>query len=122
MLHVQPQVSLAGAGDAEGNYLFVRRLAEGGTETKTIIAAPGARRVTFVRRDASGAVTGTAEDPADTFDPRTRPWYLRAQEPNGIAWTDLYVFFTTRTPGLTVSVPTAWGSPQGARYRPSHSP
>lgn len=114
VLHVQPQVALAGAGDAEGNYLFVRRLPEGGTETKTILAAPGARRVGFVRRDASGAVVDTAEDPADSFDPRTRPWYRGALEAGGPAWTDLYVFFTSRAPGLTVSIPTAWGAPEGA--------
>ncbi|MEJ1937090.1 cache domain-containing protein, partial [Nostoc sp. NIES-2111] len=114
VLRAQPQVALAGAGDAEGNYLFVRRTSDGGTETKTILAAPGARRVTFVQRDAGGVVTGTSEDPDDTFDPRTRPWYRGALEAAGIAWTEVYVFFTSRAPGLTVSVPAAWGNPAGA--------
>ncbi|MBR0668365.1 GAF domain-containing protein [Roseomonas hellenica] len=113
MLRVLPQLALAGLGDAEGNYVFLRRLPNGGTEAKTIINAPGARRVTLVRRDAAGAAT-TSEDPADSFDPRTRPWYQGALQQGGVAWTDVYVFFTSRTPGLSVSVPTDWGEPVGA--------
>lgn len=113
VLQVLPHVALAGAGDADGNYLFVRRLPDGGRETKTILNAPGARRVTFIRRDAAGALTSTTEDPSDAFDPRTRPWYRDAQVAGGVAWTDVYVFFTARAPGLTVSVPTAWGEPAG---------
>lgn len=113
MLRVLPQLALVGVGDAEGNYFFLRRRLEGGTESKTIVNAPGARRVTLVRRDTAGAVT-TLEDPADTFDPRTRPWYQGALAQGGVAWTDVYVFFTARTPGLSVSVPTDWGAPAGA--------
>lgn len=114
VLWVLAQVALVGAGDAEGNYLFVRRLPDGGTETKTIVNAPGARRVTFLHRDADGMVTGTSEDAADTFDPRTRPWYRGAIGMNGLSWTDVYVFFTARTPGLTASLPATWQGSPGA--------
>jgi len=114
VLNVLPQVALAGAGDAEGNYIFVRRLPQGGSETKVIVNAPGARRVTFERRNTEGRVIDQWEDPADTYDPRTRPWYTGAIAAGGIAWTDVYVFFTARAPGLTVAVPTAWGGPEGA--------
>lgn len=113
MLRVLPQLALVGVGDAEGNYFFLRRRLEGGTETKTIVNAPDARRVTLVRRDPSGAVT-TLEDPTDAFDPRTRPWYQGALAQGGVAWTDVYVFFTARSPGLSVSVPTDWEGQRGA--------
>jgi serine phosphatase RsbU (regulator of sigma subunit) len=40
------------------------------------------------------------------YDPRTRPWFSEALEtPDGaIHWTEPYTFFTTREPGITVSV------------------
>src|SRR3546814_8826104 len=36
-----------------------------------------------------------------SFDPRTRPWYLKALETAGVARTDPYVFNTTGALGLT---------------------
>jgi adenylate cyclase len=48
-------------------------------------------------------VVAVEEDPADTFDPRTRPWYNGASAADGLFWADVYVFFTTQEPGLTVS-------------------
>ncbi|APW41502.1 HD domain-containing phosphohydrolase [Rhodoferax saidenbachensis] len=37
------------------------------------------------------------------FDPRTRPWYRAAQASSTAAFTEPYVFFTTRQVGLTLS-------------------
>src|SRR3546814_19591065 len=36
-----------------------------------------------------------------SFDPRTRPWYLKALETAGVARTDPYVFNTPGALGLT---------------------
>jgi hypothetical protein len=41
------------------------------------------------------------------YDPRVRPWYLGAMETESdadIHWTDPYIFFTTKDPGITASV------------------
>jgi len=39
------------------------------------------------------------------YDPRTRPWYRLAQEkPGEPRWTTPYVLFTTREPGVTVTL------------------
>ena len=40
-----------------------------------------------------------------TFDPRVRPWYQGALTSLDIHWTDVYLFASTRKPGMTVSVP-----------------
>ncbi len=40
-----------------------------------------------------------------TFDPRIRPWYQGALTTLDIHWTDVYLFASTRKPGMTVSVP-----------------
>jgi len=41
------------------------------------------------------------------YDPRSRPWYLEAiqnKQENEPAWTKPYTFFTTKDPGITISV------------------
>ncbi len=40
-----------------------------------------------------------------TFDPRIRPWYQGALTTLDIHWTDVYLFASTRKPGMTVSLP-----------------
>ncbi len=40
-----------------------------------------------------------------TFDPRVRPWYKNTKESPRIYWTDVYVFTTAQTPGISASYP-----------------
>jgi adenylate cyclase len=113
LLRSLPQVALFSLADPQGNYLMVRRGGTpGGIDTKLIRNEPAPRRVTWTRRDAAGRVTGTEADPTDDFDPRTRPWYRDAGAADDLAWTNVYVFFTDRKPGITVS--TALRDAQGA--------
>ncbi|MDM7457643.1 MAG: EAL domain-containing protein, partial [Tepidimonas sp.] len=47
------------------------------------------------------------------YDPRERPWYrLALDAPGSVRWTDPYVLFTTREPGITAAV--AWQDAGGA--------
>ena len=39
------------------------------------------------------------------FDPRLRPWYKGALATNDTSWTGVYLFASTRKPGITVSTP-----------------
>lgn len=45
------------------------------------------------------------QDPGDDFDPRTRPWFTKAVSERKQVWTDPYLFFTSKTPGITVASP-----------------
>jgi hypothetical protein len=38
---------------------------------------------------------------ADTYDPRTRPWYEGALANDHLFWTGIYIFFSRRVPGIT---------------------
>ncbi len=40
-----------------------------------------------------------------TYDPRIRPWYQGAVHANDFHWADVYLFASTRKPGITVSAP-----------------
>jgi adenylate cyclase len=103
LLREVTQIDDVGFGDSDGNYVMVRRGANGGADVKVVHNMPRPRRVTWIHRDAAGAEIGREDDPHDDFDPRTRPWYNGALGSNDVSWTGVYVFFTSHLPGITVS-------------------
>ncbi|MDB9495327.1 adenylate/guanylate cyclase domain-containing protein [Spirulina major CS-329] len=40
-----------------------------------------------------------------TYDASQRPWFLKASETRRAAWSDIYLFVSTQTPGITASQP-----------------
>ncbi len=98
------QIDAFYVGDGDGNFMMVRRGANGGTDTKLIDNSPGARMVAWVRRDAAGKIVGTEPTPDDDYDPRTRAWYQGAMKTDAVFWTGVYTFFTTHSPGVTAAV------------------
>jgi adenylate cyclase len=103
VLREVPQIADFIIADADGNFMMVRRNEDGGIDTKLIQNAPAPRQVAWIRRNAAGDDVGHDEDPTDTFDPRTRPWYAGALSTNGVFWSDVYTFFTAAKPGITAS-------------------
>ena len=93
---IEPVTSLSYA-DPEGNFIFVTRNQQGSFDTKTIDRRNGGHRVTWVRRDAKGKVTGTQEEPSDTYDPRTRPCTVVRRVP-AIHTGPTLTFFTAQKP------------------------
>ena len=91
--------------DAEGNFLFMIRNDKGGLDTKLIEQQGDKRTVEWTRRDAQGKVVSVESDPADTFDPRTRPWYQGAERTKQPYWSETYLFYTLKKPGITLSIP-----------------
>ena len=108
-----PQLATVIFGDANGNFLMLRRTAEGAIDSKVIENNRDGRRVFWVRRDLQDATTKVEDDPEDTYDPRTRPWFQGALHGDGVFWSDVYVFFTDRKPGITASatMPARDGQP-----------
>ena len=74
LLQEIPQITDLNFADEDGNFVLVRRGRDGGIDVKLVENAPGPRRVTWIHRNAAGDEIGREEDPADTYDPRTRPW------------------------------------------------
>jgi len=97
-----PQIASFYVGDSAGNFLMVRRHQDG-VETKQITNDAAGRTVFLIDRDASGAEVSRREDPTDTYDPRTRPWFQGAIKGGEIYWTGIYIFFSDKKPGITVS-------------------
>lgn len=98
-----PQLSGIFIGTPDGSFFDVRRT-EAGIRVKTIMVDSASRTTTLEYLDSDGAVANEEVDIADTYDPRTRPWYVEAiADPAEQAWTDPYVFFTSRQLGITAA-------------------
>ncbi|MFC3154792.1 hybrid sensor histidine kinase/response regulator [Gilvimarinus japonicus] len=71
-------------------------------------------RYRVVEMDAQGARRPNGEtSPTLDYDPRQRPWFAGAANGAGakVYWTDVYIFFTSGQPGITVS--TSWVNAAG---------
>jgi adenylate cyclase len=97
-----PQIAGVYVGDSAGNFMMVRRR-DDGVQTKQIINQPGSRKIFLIDRNAAGDEIARREDPTDDYDPRTRPWFKGALGTDDVYWTGIYIFFSDRKPGITVS-------------------
>jgi class 3 adenylate cyclase len=98
-----PQISAFYIGDGSGAFAMVRRQGEG-LSVKEIVNDRSGRHVFLIERNAANEEISRREDPADLYDPRTRPWFVGAQGTEDIYWTGVYTFFTDRKPGITASI------------------
>ncbi|MBN2126317.1 MAG: Cache 3/Cache 2 fusion domain-containing protein [Deltaproteobacteria bacterium] len=126
-------------GDERGSFWMLRRMPDGAVATKNIIRTgvspecedrikrareqmagggnreeaakliSGCIQTSWLYRDRQGQITGRETDPSETYDPRIRPWYIAAKSTGDLSWTDVYVFYSGKKPGITASVPVFSG-------------
>ncbi len=41
----------------------------------------------------------------DTYNPKIRPWYINSVKNKKSTWTEPYIFYTSKKPGITISTP-----------------
>ena len=105
-LRLRPFLAGLYVGNAAGEFFYVMRSnekVEGGTRTKVIRNGPLSREVELTWRRPDYAIVKSEQDPADNYDPRARGWYRSAVERRGRVWTEPYIFFTSRKPGITLA-------------------
>jgi PAS domain S-box-containing protein len=109
-LQLAPQFSGVYLGDEQGDFVFVSR-ADGPAEyrSKIVSHVGGTRSTRYIWRDSDFSIVETNIDPDDKYDPRTRPWYISAKAKRDIIWTDPYIFFTSKRPGITAASPVIGG-------------
>ncbi|SLN35906.1 PDC sensor domain-containing protein [Oceanibacterium hippocampi] len=103
-----PQLAGLYLGLADGSFHYVMRddsKGPGGFRTKSIVIDDTHRRTELVWRRADFQQVEAARDDNDDFDPRTRDWYRKAKSAQGPIWTDPYVFYSSRKPGITAAAP-----------------
>jgi len=106
-LQIAPQFAGVYYGAEDGSFVYVMRSPDGPGpfRSKIITERAGTRDVQLIWRDDDFGVIETATDPADTYDPRTRPWYLQTEAGLATTWTDPYIFFSSQQPGITLAAP-----------------
>jgi len=104
-LEYVPQLSGMYQGSDTGEFFFVFRTEDGyGTKHITPASADTGRNVSVTQRSASFELLESNIDPNDQYDPRGRLWYTKAEaQGSGVVWTDLYAFFTSGQPGVTLA-------------------
>ena len=103
-LAVYPQFAGIYLGEPNGDFFDVRRDAThgaGGVRTKISVHTNGAKETRLTWRDKTNRIVDRQIVYDDTYDPRKRPWYLKAAEEKRIVWTDPYIFFTSQKPGIS---------------------
>ena len=107
-LRVIRQLDALYYGDRQGQYLMVKREPDHAQLrylVKTIQIDKGIRRVEKHWRNAAMEVVGLTENVDDNYDPRKRPWYKSTLARKEVIWTDPYLFFTSKHPGITTAIP-----------------
>jgi HD-GYP domain-containing protein (c-di-GMP phosphodiesterase class II) len=107
-LSLYPQFSGIYFASTDGGFIYVMRddsHSEAGFRTKIITINDGARSVDFNWRDREFNSVAQEQDNKDSYDPRVRPWYIKATKLNRLVWTEPYIFFTSQQPGITISSP-----------------
>lgn len=112
-LDVLPAAATIQLGTEQGDYFIVRTLTSEHLQRQfqpppgTAYSADHLNGSTsaFERRfyDAEGRLLQTLYPPSPDYDPRTRPWYQKAQASNASITTQPYVFFFMQEVGLTVA-------------------
>jgi class 3 adenylate cyclase len=107
-----PQLTIFSIADVKGNFIMPKKMPDGSIDTKIIDFTGNIRQVQWIRRDIKGTVVAEERVTNDTYDARTRPWYIGAVEARGLFWTDVYIFFTDQKPGVTAAMPVIDGNGQ----------
>jgi len=107
-LELHPQFAGIYLALPNGNFYYVSHndsKSPNGYRTK-IIRHNGKTRVTSLTwRDKNMNVILKEIDKTDKYDPRKRPWYIKAVKEKQIIWTNPYIFFTSKKPGITTAGP-----------------
>jgi diguanylate cyclase (GGDEF)-like protein len=106
-LSLIPQIDGIYFAGPEGQFLFTKRSSRESMnhfETKLIDFPDGVRRVRRISRDEHFTELDHNVLGDDTYDPRVRPWYLKAHDSAALIWSEPYIFFTSQVPGITVAM------------------
>jgi signal transduction histidine kinase len=105
-LMARPTLSGMYVGYEDGSFNYVMRVNTVAGDQfmfKSIDVQRRARDVIVTWRDAYYEVITPEEGMVDGFDPRLRPWYAAATRDLNDGWTEPYIFWASRQPGISVA-------------------
>lgn len=108
----QLEINLQFAGiyfaSPKGEFYYVSRDSShlpDGYRTKFIKITPQGRQARLIWRNRDMEIIAEEIDPNDSYDPRKRPWFIKAAKEKQVIWTNPYIFFTSQKPGITTAGP-----------------
>ena len=107
-LSIYPHLSGIYVGGLNGNFIMVSRHFKHSLDgfcTKIIKHTPNGRTTELIWRDSDFNQVEKLQDPEDTYNPRTLPWFKKVMEQKQICWTAPYIVYTTQNPGVTIAGP-----------------
>jgi two-component system cell cycle sensor histidine kinase/response regulator CckA len=107
-LSINPHFAGIYIGTPNGDFYDVRHFAtdsQDGYRTKLILNTTQGRTVHQLYRDDQFHMVSEEILSSDSYDPRKRPWYDKAVKESRIVWTDPYIFYTSKKPGITIAGP-----------------
>jgi signal transduction histidine kinase len=107
-----PNLSGMYVGYEDGSFNYVLRINTVAGDQfmfKSIEVQRRSRDVRVTWRNAFYEDIVPEEGMIDGFDPRLRPWYAAATRGLNSGWTEPYIFWTTRQPGISVARPANCG-------------
>ena len=107
-LEMHPQFAGIYLATPNGDFYYVSHNSSKvpeGYRTKIIRHNNSERETRLIWRDKEMNVILKETDSKDTYNPRIRPWYIKAATEKQIIWTDPYIFFTSKKPGITTAGP-----------------
>ncbi|MHB8069487.1 MAG: adenylate/guanylate cyclase domain-containing protein [Desulfobaccales bacterium] len=105
VLKSYPQISMFYFGDEKGNSIRSWRLADGRMESGFINRSVSPATNTHKYWDQGFKLVKTEISGEVDYDPRIRAWYQGAKEAGTNYWTDSYIFYSTKKPGITSASP-----------------
>lgn len=101
-----PQLSGFFIGNEEGDFIFTKRdQKDGSVDVQVIDRTIEIPTRTWTYRDPNEQIESIETTTEFSYDPRQRPWYIGAKRSGMQFWTDIYIFFTDKKPGITSAYP-----------------
>lgn len=106
-LRIHPQFTGVFFGSSAGDFVHVQKdpFGQEGLYQSKVIQTKNAQKV--VQKQYHDEEFRNFENPYDlqeNYDPRTRPWYKKAAQQKKLIWTDPYIFYSSRLPGITTAM------------------
>ncbi len=101
-----PYITSINTGDADGNGYLVLKSKDSWRNRLVRPGSWGLKKVQWIRFNRNLEFQEKQMEDLD-YDPRRRPWYKKAinsEDLNAPAWTQPYIFQTTKEPGITVAI------------------
>ena len=101
-----PYITSINTGDADGNGYLILKTEDSWRNRLVRPAKWGQKKVQWLRFNRNLEFQEKEMQDSD-YDPRRRPWYELAINTKDIAvpvWTQPYIFYTTKEPGITVAI------------------